>query len=33
MGTPCYKIEAWVDAYDGKLPLFDIGSGYGTNIR
>lgn len=31
MGIPTYKIEEWVNAYDGGKPLYDIGSGWGTN--
>ena len=31
LGVPSYKIEEWISAYDGVKPLYDIGSGYGTN--
>jgi len=31
LGVPSDRIEEWVDAYDGVKPLYDFGSGYGTN--
>eukprot|EP01134_Creolimax_fragrantissima_P005803 CFRG5803T1 len=31
MSTPSTLVDEWIKAYDGKLPLLDIGSAYGIN--
>eukprot|EP01134_Creolimax_fragrantissima_P005800 CFRG5800T1 len=31
MSTPSTLVDEWIEGYDGKLPLLDIGSAYGIN--